>query len=702
MAIIQSIRNRAGLLLAVVIGVALLAFILGDFITSGGFFVDRSRMAVAEINGKKIQYPYYQQNLIQIENVLKTQYGVTSLNAEMAENARNQAWQDLIQEFLLDKEYTKLGLAISDAELSDLIQGPNPHPFIMQMFANRETGTLDRLQLSEFMSRLEDITGNEKRIWVYYENLINTERLFTKYHNLVRKGLYVNSLQAQRRQKEMNTSADLSFIVKPYSTIADSTITIGKKELKKYYNTYKEKYKQEESRNIKYVAFNIKPSEKDFRTAELWVTDKFDEFREVKDIEQYIRFNSPPYDPTNYSQGDLPDSLDRFLFNAEPGEIYGPYFEDNAYKLAKLARINYLPDSVRVSHILLPANQQNVNQIRSLADSLVKLGNEGYSFETLVEQNSRDMQSFLQKGDLGWIKEGTKGQAFSDSCFYAQQGEVKLTFSQEGFHIVKITDRSRPVKKVQVGILSREVVPGNETDQLYYSKAVDFLNNNRTLEQFEASTKNNDPMAVPVYGLKPLDREVSGLENSRTLVQWAFEEAEEGEILRTIEKFDDNYVIAALVKKNKAGYIPFDDVSSTIELELRKQKKAEMLIAEMKPLMENAQSIDAVASSLNLPVKSASDIRFTSFQIRDAGSEPKLIAAAAISVEPEILQGPLAGENGVYIYLVDNRVTNENPDNDLDLAQNAIERTYAARANRSTFETLQDIANIKDNRGRFF
>lgn len=701
MAIIQSIRNRAGLLLAVVIGVALIAFILGDFITSGGFLLNRSRMTIAEINGKKIQYPTYQQNLAQIEAVMKAQYRVASLNAEMNENARNQAWQDLIQEYLLKKEYNKLGLGISDAELSDLIQGPNPHPFVMQMFTNPETGQLDRLQLSEFMSRLEDITGEPKMIWVYYEELISSERLFGKYHNLVRKGLYVNSLQTERRMKELNTSADLSFVQRAYAEIPDSAITINEADLKKYYKENKEKYIQEETRNLKYVAFTVEPSEKDYAEAEKWIIDKVDELKEVENIEQYIQFNSPPYDPTNYKEGELADSLNDFMFSAELGDVYGPYFEDEAYKLAKLAHINYLPDSVRVSHILLPATQQNVGQIQALADSLVDLAKNGYSFETLVEQNSRDMQTYIQKGDLGWIREGTKGTAFSDSCFSAQKGEVKLTFSQEGFHVVKVTDRSKLVKKVQVGILSRDVIPGTETDQHYYTMAVEFLNNNRTLEQFEASTKDNDPVAIPVYGLQPLDNEVRGLEGSRSLVRWAFEEAAEGEIYKTIENFGNKYVIAALVKKNAAGYTPYEDVVATIELELRKQKKAEKLAEKMAPTLEEAQSIDDVAALNSASVKSATGVRFSSYQLRDAGAEQKLIAAA-IEAEPNKLMGPLEGQNGVYVYVVDNKTEAENSTTNSQMAFDFIERDYTSRANRLTFETLKDVSNITDNRGRFY
>lgn len=701
MAIIQSIRNRAGLLVAVVIGGALVAFILGDFITSGGFLMDRARMSVAEINGKKIQFPEYQRRIAHIEEMLKIQYGNTQ-SQELVETARTQAWQDLLQDYLLDDEYEKLGLAISDAELSNLVQGNNPHPIVVQMFTNPQTGQLDRLQLAEFISNLSELDREPKLIWSFYENQIVNERLFTKYHNLVRKGLYVNSLEAEKRQEAMAVSADISFIQKPYTAISDSAVEVSEAEMKKYYKEHRERYKQEATRSIKYVAFEKKPSEDDYREAELWLEDQLGDFKTTKRVETFVNSLGNRFDRKHYAKGELPDSLDAFMFSAEVGDVYGPYFEDDAYKAAKLAKISYLPDSIRVSHILLPANQQNARQMQFLADSLKTLANNGYNFAELVQDNSRDVQTYIQNGDLGWIEEGYKGQAFSDSVFAAEIGEAKITFSQDGFHVIKVTDKSKPVKKVQVGIISSAVTPGAATDEHYYKMTIDFLNANKNLEDFEASTRDGNPAAIPVYGIQPLDKEIQGLEDSREIVQWAFsDDTREGDIFSSNNDYGDKYVVAVLVKKNEAGYSSFEDVKSGIELEIRKQKKAAMIISEFRSAMADAGSIDNLGASMNLPVKSASGVRFSSFQIREAGNEPKLIAAA-VTAETGTIQGPIDGENGVYVLTVENRETNEDASGNLAIARSYIDRSYAARANRRAFEILRELAEIEDHRVKFY
>ncbi|MBA7523240.1 Chaperone SurA [subsurface metagenome] len=699
MAIIQSIRNRAGLLIAVIIGVALFAFIVGDFITSGGFLYQKSKLNIAEVNGKKVSYPDYQKILLHIENILKIQYQTNTLNEEMAEGVRNQAWQEILQSLILYKEYDKLGLAVHDQEFSDLILGPNPHPLIMQMYTNPNTGTLDRLKLTEDMSRIDQLPEDQKKLWVYYEDMITKERLYAKYHALIRQGLYVTTFEAQRRQEEINNSVDISFIQKPYTSVADSTITINNSDIREYYKEHKEEHKQEETRNIKYVAFDITPSEKDYNDAQEWINDALTEFKEIEDVEQYINFNSPPFDPTNYSKGVLPDTIDEFMFNANLGDVYGPYFEDNSYKLAKLAKINYLSDSVSISHILLPVNQTNIGPMQALADSLKKLAENGRNFAMLARDNSVDPTG-QTGGDMGWIKEGFNGRYFSDSCFYARKGDVKITYSESGLHVIKITGRSKPMKKIQVGFLSREVIPGNETDHYYYTKAVEFATQNNTLEKFEATTADNDRKAIPVFGLKPLDNNIQGLEGSRYIVHWAFQ-SEVGDLIDEIREYENKYIVAIVTKVNNKGYIPLEEVQATIELEIRKEKKAEKLIEEMLLASSNAESIDDVAKSLGLNVQSATGVRFTSFSVLGAGNEPSLVAAS-LSAEPNQLTEPIKGVNSVYMIYVENTGETDNQFNNTDMTKSYIQRNFANRADRSTFEVLQDLANITDNRVNFY
>ena len=182
MAVIQSIRNRAGKLLAIVVGVALFAFILGDFITGGGRIIQRQRQNVVEINGEGIPYPEYEKMSTDLENIVKFQYGTKNLDENTSLAVRTQAWQTLLQEKIYSREYGKLGLEVCGDELADMIQGQNIHPFIAQYFGNPETGVINRVQLNAFLQKMKeaDPSSEEKKFWLYMEDMIYKQKMMEK------------------------------------------------------------------------------------------------------------------------------------------------------------------------------------------------------------------------------------------------------------------------------------------------------------------------------------------------------------------------------------------------------------------------------------------------------------------------------------------------------------------------------------------
>ncbi len=700
MAIITKIRTRAGVLVTIIIGLSLFLFVLTDLFTSGSKLYNKSRMNVAEIDGNTVEFPAFEKRIRQLEEIVKAQYGVNNLNEEMTENVRNQAWQDLLQDMVMLKECNKVGLSMPGQELYDLITGPNPPSIIRQIFGNPETGEINRVGLNGFLQKINDEPDNDqKRYWFYLENTMIKQALMEKYSALVRNGLYATSLEAKDRRDEMSTSIDFSYIQLPYSSISDSSVRISESEMKAYYKEHKEEYKQVESRSIKYVAYEVVPSESDNANAKKWIDDILPEYTKITDVEQYIKANSDgPYDSKNYKKGELPENLDNFMFAAKVGDVLGPYFENNTYKIAKLAKINYLPDSVRISQILLPVNQKNVNQMEYLADSLKKLAENGYDFADLARNNSAD-QSSKNGGDFGWVKEGMISQQFSDSCIYGKKGQVKITTSQTGIHIIKIMDASAPVKKVQVGILAREVRASDQTEQKYYAMASKFAGINNTAEKFESAVKSNNPAAISVFDIKPLDNDIQGLERPRQLVRWIFE-AKQGEVSK-IYQLGNKYVVALVTKVREKGYKPLGDVSAEIRSEIRKQKKANQLANQLSNAAAGSSLLDAIAAKLGTVVKTANGVQLSSYSIQNLGAEPKLLAAA-YEIDLNKISSPISGENGVYIIDVENKTKSANQNISTELMKRYIEGSYKARVNYEAFQVLQDLANIKDYRGRFF
>ncbi|MFO7659178.1 MAG: SurA N-terminal domain-containing protein [Bacteroidales bacterium] len=700
MATLEKIRNRAGLLVSIIIGLALLAFVLGDMLNSGGSMFSKSQYEIAKVAGQSIPYNDFQQKIDNFIEINKIQSGKANLDENTVDNIRNISWDYMIEELIMSDEYDKLGISVTGEELMDMIQGDNPHPIISQVFSDPQTGMLNKSFMFEFIQRtLQEEDSERKKFWFYIENEIFRQRRLAKYTNLIKKGLYVNSLQLNRRGEEISKTVDIDFVVRPFASISDSLIKISGKEVKAYYNDHIAKYLQEESRDIKYVVFEVKPSQDDFGLAEEWIKKIRPEFESTKETRQFVNLQSDvPFEGNNYTKDELPDSIADFMFNAREGDVYGPYFENNAYKLAKLAKIDFLPDSVKARHILLQVSQENYAQASAMADSLKKLIENGADFAELARQNSAD-GSAQEGGDLGWFQEGAMVKPFSDSCFYGNKGDVKLVYSQFGIHIVEILAQSKDVKKVQVGTLIRNVEPGEETDQEYFRQASEFSGLNNTSEKFNKAIQTNN--LVPSYapGLKPLEKNIPGLVSPRQLVKWAYDAAENQ--VSDVMKFDNKYVVALVENVKEKGYADIKDVQTQIELEIGKQKKAEIIAQKMNEEISSSKSIDELASKLSTTAFSAAGITFSTRSIENAGIEPNITAAACM-LDEGMLSGPITGNNGVYVIAVTNILKAENTEMMMEREKLVYERNFTSRANYAAFEALKKKAEVIDNRAKFF
>ena len=702
MATLEKIRNRAGLLVSIIIGMALLAFVLGDLFKSGQSLFTNSQYEIANIAGKSIPFKEFQKDVEDLTEITKIQYQKSSLDPSTLDNIRNQVWQRMVQDYVMKSQYKKLGLAVSGDELFDLIQGRNPHPIIKQLFTNPETGVLNRSALLNFLRQVEQegADSQQKTYWLFIENEILSEREMTKYDNLIKKGLYVTKIDKERKFSETHTQADFNYIVQYFNSVSDSAVTVDESDLKKYYEEHKNEYKQEKSRDIKYVTFEVIPSEKDNQAAKKWIDDIKPDFEKVSDVKQFVNLNSDvPYNDQNFKDGELPELLNKEMFDAKVGFVYGPYFENNAYKLAKLAEINYLPDSVKARHILLQANQNNVRQVYAMADSLKNLIEHGADFAKLAKEYSVDATA-RNGGDLGWFHEGAMVKSFSDSCFYGKVGDVKIVPSQYGIHVVQILKQSKPVKKVQVGILVRNVVPSDVTDQVYYSKASEFAGVNNTYEKFNNAVKKENLVVHDANNLHPMDKTINGLESPRELVKWAFN-ADLHDVSKVF-KFDEKYVVATVVDVRKKGFASFDEKKAEIQVAVLKEKKAQKITDGLKAILSGVTSIDALADKLQTSVNTALGVRFDSRTVGDAGIEPD-IAAASVNVLPNKLSTPVEGNSGIFVLDV-TKLDKPTPPTGYNymLETSILEKNYAARANYEPFQALKDMADIDDNRAKFY
>ena len=705
MATLEKIRNRAGVLVAVVIGMALIAFILGDFLNSGGALFSNSQFEIAEISGKSVPYQKYQKELNNIMEITKFSTGQSTLDEPSVQRIREQTWTQMVREYVLEDEYNDLGIDICSQELWDMVQGENIHPIIRNLFTNPETGELNTLAVIRFLKSYDqDPTGQQKAYWLFIEDQMIQERMYSKYLNLISKGLYSTKLEAQSELSYINKKVDFEFVFQNFQTVPDSTIEISTSELKEYYNNHQSEYKQTALRAIEYITFDVVASEEDKKEAEDWITNIQPDFASTENNIEFAHLNSEvPVDNSFYKQDELPENIKDIIFNEEKGFIYGPYFENETYYLAKLSEIKFLPDSVKAKHILIqPTSNESAAQVYALADSLISLLKSGTSFASLSEKYSADKAANEKDGDLGWFRANQMVTPFSDTCFSAKIGEYKMVATEFGLHIVQVTDKARSEKKVQLAVIGRKLQPGSETYQKTYGQASKFAGNNHTYEAFIQAIEQDGLTKKVANNIKESDQQLAGLEYPREFIRSIYS-TDNNEIITSqnnpIFELGNRFVIGFVSDVKEEGFASIEQVKPQLMVQVKKEKKADLLAEKFNKILKDNPDLMNLASNLNTDVYEATDINFRSYAIPNAGIEPKIIAVAT-SMEQDQISGPVKGSNGVFVLKV-NAIRADEVSNS-DLQQMQMITQFQNRANYEAFEALKERAGIIDKRSKFY
>ena len=707
MATLEKIRTKAGLLVAIVIGISLAAFVLGDMLKSGSSMFQKDQMEVGEIDGESIQYPDFQKKLVELGEIYKQNTQQKQLDENSWVQVREQAWQGFIRKIVMGDVYDELGIEISSDELFDMIQGANLHPIIQQLFRNPNTGQVDRGAVIRFLKSLETGVAPEQRdYWLYLEKQIVEEREQAKYSSMVGKGLYVTGEAAQKSVEAKSKKVNFDYIALNYSSVSDSLVTVTEGDLKAYFNSHQDDYKQEKLRKIEYITYLVKPSANDFNEAENWIKDIKADFGTATDNIQFVNSNSDnSFEGTWGKKDNLPVNIGTWVFdeNAEVNAVFGPYFENETYTLAKVHAIEMMPDSVEARHILLKVNtQEEVAFVQALADSLKTEIEGGADFATLATKYSTDQGSAVNGGDLGWFKRGQMVKPFEEAAFNNAKNEVAIAASQFGIHIIQTTKLGVKTKQVQIAYLVRNVEASTRTIQDTYSQASKFAGKNSTSEEFLAAVAEQK-LSKRVITVREDDRQVVGLENARPLIRSAFK-AEEGEVIISsqespIFELGDNFVIAILTKVTEEGVASFDDVRARVELGAVKDKKAEYLSEKANAAMAEKTDLSAIATELKSTVKNAANIDFNSYSIPGLGLEP-VVVGTVVSLNVDQISTPISGLNGVYIVKVTS--VNEGIKTDIAVEQVSLAQSLSFRANSQAFEAHRNSVEIVDKRSKFY
>ena len=665
MASLQKIRNHGALLITIV-GLAMLAFILGDFLNSGSSFFNRSRENVGVIEGQKIHYTEYEAAKEQLTEVYKIETGRSDFDEDMQVQIRNQVWNMMLMDYTMRAQADKIGMDVTADELSELCIGDNIHQIIRGRRAFfDENGQFNRDAVVNLLQAINE--GNEdaemnanlkqaKTYWLYWEKAVRISYMQEKYTNLLQHLLKANSLDAEYAFNSRQNGVSAEYAMQPYFTVADSLVKVSEGDIKKLYNQHKEQYKQTPNRAIKYIAFDIVPSEADFQAARDLMTKLQNEFKTTDDISLVVNTNSDiMYDGRDYSEQTVPAQFKEFAFGkgAKTGDCTDILFENNTYAMARIMQAGYsMPDSVELKAIVEGGEDQ----------------------------------------ELGWFKASDLPKNIYEPAFAGKRG-TRFTVAQGmGEQTYEIMEIGKPTPKVKLAILAREVTPSSKTYSIIYNNAKQFIVNNGDAEALETAAQEAGMAVIPQYNLTKTTDKIGQLKNSRPIVRWAFE-AKEGQVSDVFE-CGQQFVVAALTEVNDGEYRPLNAVRAELTYEATNNAKA----AYIKKQLKGAESLEAAAEKMGQKIQSVERVTLADSRFGTAGMEPAVIGKT-IALGENALSEPIQGNMGVFV--VKTGAANNSSDTFVPENEKAQLASRFAYLPYQAMQLIEDKAKVEDNRANF-
>ncbi len=687
MASLNTLRTKGGVIVTVVIFVALLAFLVGDIFSSGSTLFNARKMRVGEINGKNISYVDFYKEADYMGNIYKVMRGSDAVSSQEQEMIYDMTWEQFMMRDSYLPGFQKLGLAVQQAEQLDMVDGVYLSPVITSMFVNPSTGEFDAEIMKYFMGNVNTQDGSAA-LWNHIRSQMGQERLMSKYLALVGGGFYANDLEIAHAVRTADDTFTARVVGRDYYTVADSTVTITDAQIRKYYDEHKHAYRQDEYRDVEYVVFDVLPSEADYAAAKEYVDGLAVEFASSSvPPMQYATLNSQEKPDTRYYREDeLPAEIAALAFGADRYGMVGPTLNGDVYTMSRVADVRVIPDTLGARHILLTPSQ------RELADSLLGAIRAGADFAALAAEHSLDGNVVRNGGDLGRFTPDMLPEEFAEAAFAAKTGDTYIVESQAGIQVVELTYKSTPVRKAQIATVTYKVDPSAETIQGVYQNASAFVKAAAGTADGFRQAVSDEALSKRTVRIRSNERTVSGVENSKEIVRWAFN-GKEGEVSQIMD-VDGDYYVAALTSVRHAGFAPLASVSAQIEQQLRNEAKASLIAESM-----TGSTIEEVAAAAGEEIQDVEALQWGAFYIPGIGVEPKLIGAVTALPVGE-LSAPIEGVSGVYRVVVTDiqNAGTATPESERTKLDSNAQFYMAQRA----LQALTEESDVEDMRVKFF
>ena len=702
MAILGSLRKNSVVLITV-IGMALFAFVISGVFDGKGY---TSQDPIGMVNDQDLSIEEFRNQV----DFLERSYNLSGMNAI------NSVWDQTVRNLILNNQFELSGVDSGKDHL-EYILSQNPSFNSEPRFLN-DAKIFEIEKFIDLIVEYKTTNPDAYEQWKKQESIFQSQSNEKIYFDLIASGINFSFKDGEFEYLLQNDRVDIEYVQIPYSSIPDSLVKLKNSDVQKYIKSNHTDFKIDASRSIDYVLFEEKPSIEDENETKSFLESFLVEKKEYNDISkqeetipslltaknltEFINQNSEiKFDSIYVPKGSLPNNDANILFNLNKGQNYGPYLDDEYFKISRMLD-KKKGGNVRASHILIsfkgsknasPEITRSKSEARKEANRILKLVRKNPdSFSGLALEFS-DGPSKSSGGDLGFFQEGAMVKPFNDFVFSKKEGTIGVVETDFGFHVINIVAKEDLVLLASIAIKN---IPSENTSDKTFNLATKFeinLSKNKNLNEL---AKENNYEIKPVSNIKILDDNLPGLTNQRRLVQWLFSEEVELNSYKRFDLSNGGYLIAQVTDLREEGLSSVEDVTFTAVPKVRNQKKAELIIRQNK----KNKSLEDLANNNNTEIKKALALNQKNATISGAGREP-LLVGHAFGLKVDQISDFIIGENGVYKIKVTKKDKSSGLDN-YSSYQNQLLLSSRPSVNSILYQTVKESAEIIDNRSTYY
>lgn len=690
MGTMNKLRENTGVVLWILVIAFGVVWVLQD---SGTFDnIGAPTRNIAVVNGEPITYDEFQNALQQQQQQLRARTG-GNVTPQMQDMVREQTFEALVNNQLMEQEMDRLGITVTDDEVMDMVYGENPDPFIRQQFSD-STGQINRQLIRNLAQNPE-----ARQSWIQIEQYLRNKRRSQKLNTLIGATVHVSEDDVVDTYRRRNTSASVRYVAQRYATIPDDSITVTEDDLRAYYNEHQDDFERPRTYTVDYVALAKEPTPEDTAQVAADLEQLRDEFAAADNDSLFLAENASirEYSSDYATADELEAPLADALFpNPEPGEIVGPVFAADAAHLVKVIDTQPAGEPVvHARHILLRSAEANA-EVRQQAQELKERAEAGEDFAALAREYSDDTGSAARGGDLGWFGRDRMVDPFADAAFDARSGEiVGPVKTQFGYHVIQVIARAD--EAVQIADMAYTLRPSQATlndleytldDLAYYAgESGDFSG------EVERQALNLQQVEVEAE-----QQTIPGLGRSHQIATF-LEGADEGDISDVIE-MPNQFVVLHVRNVRPEGYRPFEDVRAEIEPRVKLQKKQAILTRRMERAWDG-NNLDALADALGTTIRTRSDVTFETNVVEGLGREPAF-AGTVFGLGAGETSRVVAGSNAAFVVEI---TAFDEPEpiteSDRERIRTELLQQQRQQINSQWIASLREGSDIEDNRSEF-